>query len=108
MFGVKDGITEGEFQGPPGPPGVKGEPGDRGPSGLQGAQGVPGFDGAIGLSAYDIAVLNGFVGDQQEWLDSLKAQVPNPSDVEDWGQINTDYGSITVPALYSEDYGDLT
>ena len=29
--------------------------------------------GAQGLSAYDIAVANGFIGTEQEWLDSLKA-----------------------------------
>ena len=28
--------------------------------------------GAAGLSAYDIAVANGFVGTQQQWLNSLK------------------------------------
>ena len=30
--------------------------------------------GAQGLSAYDIAVANGFVGTETEWLDSLKAK----------------------------------
>ncbi len=30
--------------------------------------------GAQGLSAYDIAVANGFEGTEQEWLDSLKAK----------------------------------
>lgn len=30
--------------------------------------------GAQGLSAYDIAVANGFVGTEEEWLDSLKAK----------------------------------
>ena len=30
--------------------------------------------GANGLSAYDIAVANGFVGTEEEWLDSLKAK----------------------------------
>jgi hypothetical protein len=29
-------------------------------------------DGEKGLSAYEIAVLNGFVGDEPEWLDSMK------------------------------------
>ena len=30
--------------------------------------------GASGLSAYDIAVVNGFVGTQQQWLQSLQGQ----------------------------------
>ncbi|MDD5360408.1 MAG: hypothetical protein PHI79_03420 [Sulfurovaceae bacterium] len=29
--------------------------------------------GSQGLSAYDIAVLNGYIGTQEEWLESLKA-----------------------------------
>jgi hypothetical protein len=38
--------------------------------------------GANGLSAYDIAVANGFVGTEQEWLDSLKA-VASLNDIDD-------------------------
>jgi hypothetical protein len=37
--------------------------------------------GEQGLSAYDIAVANGFVGTEQEWLDSLKA-VASLDDIE--------------------------
>ena len=44
-------------EGPPGPPGADST--------------VPGPDGADGKSAYEIAVENGFVGTEQEWLDSL-------------------------------------
>jgi hypothetical protein len=32
---------------------------------------IPGVDGNDGLSAYDVAVENGFEGTEQEWLDSL-------------------------------------
>lgn len=32
-----------------------------------------GYNGNNGASAYDIAVANGFVGTEQQWLDSLKA-----------------------------------
>lgn len=32
------------------------------------------YRGDKGLSAYEIAVLHGFVGTEQEWLDSLKVQ----------------------------------
>lgn len=50
-------------EGPPGPPGADGAPGAD--------SNVPGPDGADGKSAYEIAVENGFVGTEQEWLDSL-------------------------------------
>ena len=36
--------------------------------------GVDGSDGENGKSAYEIAVQNGFVGTEQEWLESLKGQ----------------------------------
>ena len=39
--------------------------------GLAGAAGAPGKDGANGLSAYEIAVQNGFEGTETEWLASL-------------------------------------
>ncbi len=35
--------------------------------------GVVGEDGAQGLSAYQVAVNNGFVGTEVEWLNSLKS-----------------------------------
>ncbi|AWY03335.1 TPA: hypothetical protein SIC36_001281 [Pasteurella multocida] len=62
------------IQGPPGPSGPPGIQGPPGPSGLQGIQGLPGPSGENGLngkSAYEIAVQNGFVGSEQEWLDTL-------------------------------------
>jgi hypothetical protein len=43
-------VTEGGRQGPPGP------------------VGAPGFPG---LSAYEVAVMDGFNGTEQQWLDSL-------------------------------------
>jgi hypothetical protein len=64
--------------------GEKGEKGDKGEQGIQGIQGVQGLqglpgqngidgaNGADGLSAYQIALLNGFDGTEQEWLESLK------------------------------------
>lgn len=63
--------------GPAGPAGPKGDPGDTGPQGIQGVQGEPGpagADGAAGAdgdSAYAVAVTNGFVGTEAEWLASL-------------------------------------
>lgn len=41
--------------------------------GMKGENDQDGRNGADGLSAYDIAQLNGFTGSQQEWLESLKA-----------------------------------
>lgn len=45
--------------------------GARGPSGADGAAGIDGVDGTDGASAYEVAVDNGFVGTESDWLDSL-------------------------------------
>lgn len=44
---------------------------EAGPRGPAGADGVPGADG---LSAYEVAVANGFVGTEAEWLLSLQGE----------------------------------
>lgn len=44
---------------------------DEGQPGRRGKQGLPGEKGADGLSAYEVAVENGFVGTEEEWLLSL-------------------------------------
>ncbi len=46
-----------------------------GEDGEDGTNGLDGEDGAPGLSAYEIAVNDGFVGTEEEWLDSLQAQL---------------------------------
>lgn len=51
--------------------GASGPSGTPGPSGPAGQNGSNGSDG---LSAFDIAVKNGFVGTQQQWLESLKVK----------------------------------
>ena len=54
---------------------VQGEKGDTGVQGLQGvagSNGSNGINGTNGLSAYQIAVSNGFIGTEQQWLVSLK------------------------------------
>ena len=54
---------------------VQGEKGDTGAQGLQGvagANGKDGINGVNGLSAYQIAVSNGFIGTEQQWIISLK------------------------------------
>lgn len=51
-----------------------------GGSGIPGAKGDPGPTGADGLSAYEVAVANGFVGTESEWLASLKGPKGDPGD----------------------------
>jgi hypothetical protein len=59
--------------------GLRGERGERGIQGVQGVQGERGEKGEIGQngtngeSAYEIAVRRGFIGTEQQWLDSLHA-----------------------------------
>lgn len=57
--------------GAPGADGAEGPEGPQGPAGNDGAPGAPGADGAPGESAYEIAVANGFVGTEPEWLLTL-------------------------------------
>ena len=45
-----------------------------GEAGSQGPQGPAGADGQDGKSAYEIAVEQGFVGDEDAWLESLKGE----------------------------------
>lgn len=51
--------------------GPQGDPGAPGQDGAPGLDGAPGQDGADGASAYEIALANGFVGTEVEWLASL-------------------------------------
>lgn len=55
-------------EGPEGPAGADGAPGEPGPAGDQGPAGAP---GAAGLSAYEVALTEGFVGTETEWLATL-------------------------------------
>lgn len=72
--------------GPQGPKGDKGDTGERGPQGVagpqgpqgpegergrDGANGQDGLNGVNGLSAYEIALKNGFVGTEKQWLQYL-------------------------------------
>lgn len=67
-----------------GEPGKNGEKGDVGPQGPQGIQGEQGPQGPQGLSAYQVAVNNGFSGSESEWIQSLKGvdgKIPDISPV---------------------------
>ena len=54
---------------------VLGTNGTDGANGANGANGTNGSNGANGKSAYEIAVINGFVGTELEWLESLTGKV---------------------------------
>ena len=67
-----------------GTPGKDGEKGEIGPQGPQGIQGEQGPQGPQGLSAYQVAVNNGFSGSESEWIKSLKGadgKVPDISPI---------------------------
>ena len=73
--GVKGDAGERGAQGERGLQGLQGVAGAKGDPGAQGIQGLPGKDGAKGAdgkSAYEVAVSNGFVGNEAAWLASLK------------------------------------
>ena len=64
-------------QGLQGPTGPKGDTGPKGADGLQGPigpQGLQGERGQDGKSAYEIAVANGYTGNETQWLASLKGR----------------------------------
>lgn len=70
-------------QGEQGPPGADGQPGRDGMNGSDGRDGIDGqpgkdgrdgVDGTNGKSAFEIAVENGFIGTETDWLESLKGK----------------------------------
>jgi hypothetical protein len=72
---IASGVVIGQ-QGLQGPRGLSGPaglsaPGSIGPEGPAGPAGPAGPTGAAGSSAYQVALSNGFVGTEEEWLDSL-------------------------------------
>ena len=60
--------------------GVAGAKGEKGDPGVQGAPGKDGAKGADGKSAYEVAVSNGFVGNEADWLASLKGEKGDKGD----------------------------
>lgn len=64
-------VTIPEAIGERGPKGDTGDDGDDGQDGTDGTNGIAGLDGEDGKSAYEVAVEEGFVGDEATWLESL-------------------------------------
>jgi hypothetical protein len=60
------------IKGETGDKGLKGDNGTPGTNGTNGTNGTDGTDGEDGLSAYELAVAAGFVGDVTAWLASLE------------------------------------
>lgn len=74
---VKNGFTGTEeewLQSLNGKDGKNGVDGRDGVDGTNGTDGKDGVNGKDGKSAYEVAVSNGFVGTEQEWIASLKGQ----------------------------------
>ena len=74
---------------------LKGDKGDKGDNGIDGKDGADGytpvkdidyFDGVNGKSAYQIAVDNGFIGTEAEWLASLRGADGKDGMQPDWNQ----------------------
>lgn len=74
---------------------LKGDKGDKGDNGADGKDGADGytpvkdvdyFDGVNGKSAYQIAVDNGFIGTEAEWLASLRGADGKDGVQPDWNQ----------------------
>lgn len=88
---------------------LKGEKGDKGDTGASGRDGLDGADGSDGKSAYDIAVDNGFVGTEVEWLESLKgADGANGADGKDGSNGTDGYTPVKGTDYWTaEDIADI-
>ena len=85
--------------GPTGPEGPAGATGATGATGPAGPTGATGATGASGYSAYDVAVSNGFVGTEQEWLDSLAVTFPDPvAWTPELSSANSDFSQVSNPS----------
>lgn len=90
-------------EGPVGATGPQGDPGPTGPTGPQGPEGdvgPQGPQGSSGISAYQVAINEGFVGSEQDWLDSLVGpqgpQGPAGADgLDEYGYNNYSYSGVT-------------
>jgi len=67
-------------KGDKGEQGIPGDQGLQGDQGIQGIQGIQGVQGEEGLSAYEVAVSEGYTGSEAEWLASLKGDKGDKGD----------------------------
>lgn len=84
--------------------GAPGTPGSAGAPGTDGDDGAPGADGDDGLSAYEVAVANGFVGSEAAWLLSLKGDTGATGSAGAPGGDGADGADGVVP---DGDHGDV-
>lgn len=94
-------------QGPQGPQGIQGIQGPKGDKGDPGNDGVIGVDGK---SAYELAVENGFVGTEGQWLASLVGAPGAKGDKGDPGDPGADGadGADGPPIVEISSYGSPT
>lgn len=69
-----------------------------GPQGDSGTRGPKGDTGEDGLSAYEVAVDNGFVGTEEDWLESLKGEP---------GSGGASMNPVPIVANYTASVGDF-
>ena len=82
------GVTGKGEKGPKGEQGTKGNRGPIGPQGNKGnlgPEGDKGSQGVEGKSAYDVALDNGFIGSETEWLASLEGDKGEPGSIGEKG-----------------------
>jgi hypothetical protein len=84
-------------------PGIQGKPGKDGRDGIgkdgkSGLDGEPGKRGPKGLSAFEVAKKNGFVGNEVEWLRSLKG----PPGSSGFSTVATNPAASGIPQLLAD------
>lgn len=68
---VSNPSSANNIKGATGERGLQGEKGDTGGIGVTGERGLQGERGEQGLSAYQVALITGYIGTEQEWITSL-------------------------------------
>lgn len=80
-----------------------------GPAGPKGDKGDQGVQGTSGLSAYQVAVANGYVGTEAQWLASLQADVTaHESAADPHSQYQRERVSVTESSTATIAVGALT